>query len=1234
MGRGGKKKNKKDGQGDGDEPKPTTSQEAEVEEITTATSTLQVTESATAEVKSEQKKPQDDDDDEGGLGLGSSKPRKKRKPKSQAAKPPPNPQQVPGSQVQSGQPGPEHQVPPGLGQPPGQPPAFSQGPPGFSPSSGPPQFPGAPQQYPRGPPQQYPGAPQQYLGAPQQYPGAPQPLPGAPQQYPGAPHQYLGAPQQYPGAPQPLPEAPQQYPGAPQQFPGAPQQYPGAPQQYPGAPQQYPGAPQQSPGAPLQSPGAHPFHGAARQRPTTPQPFSGAAQQAPGAPQQYPGVPQEAPGAPQQYPGAPQGPGAQQFPGAPQQRPGALQQRPGAPQQRPGAPQQRPQQTGWGRGQSPQPSPQTAGVPQQRPQQTGWGRGQSPQPSPQTAAPAQQQVAQRLPQPAPAVQPSDTATLHAKQPTQALCRFQIPRKIMGEDLTSQRIKVVTNYLRMQFKDIKIHRYDVNVKPDKPKKMMPKVFQQVKNKYFKDHTIAFDQTKNMFTLKLITRSVTDTLETGVEVLDDNNAAMSFQVVIKHTGVIDLSTISNYMRKGGSTLEMPMEAIQCIDVILQQGTLGNYVKAGRQYFRRPNQPIDLTYGMEMWTGLFQSAVFNSGAYINIDVAHKGFPKQQTILQALKNDFNLDPRRDLEGQRGVEEFKHFLKGLRVTALIGGDSKSGRKREFICNEIVAPPSKLGFSITDDKGQTMKCTVEKYFEITKKYRLQYPNLNCIWVGPRDKNIYYPMELLEVVYGQPINKQLSDKQLPIMVKEAATFPNIRIKKIHEVIQNMKYASNPQFKQFGLNISDQLTTIDAKILKVPKLNCGGRNYIEPRRGAWQAPGLLQAQALHKWAIMLVEGNPSFTPIPPIVDMMISVGRKMGMQIAQPMFIRESLQIRDLRNTLHQMVDKGVNFVVVIITNRDRDAYHKVKRTAELDVGVLTQCIKDFTANRKMNEQTMRNILLKINSKLMGVNQALEVSSLPKCLQGGDVMLVGADVTHPSPDQSSVPSIAAVTASIDSKYFLYNIELSVQTPKKEMIMQFEDMMVDHLQVYKQHNNGRLPKKVYVLRDGVSDGQFAEVMNSELVALHNAFKRFAIEKPEILFLLVQKRHHTRLFTTRHENVEPGTVVDTDIVHQTELNFYLVSHQAIKGTARPTRYHCVCNDGKLTVSEVEQLAFYLCHLYSRCTRSVSYPTPTYYAHLACFRARSLTFGDRFNNADLERNPKRIHVMDRMLKFSRMFFV
>jgi hypothetical protein len=45
--------------------------------------------------------------------------------------------------------------------------------------------------------------------------------------------------------------------------------------------------------------------------------------------------------------------------------------------------------------------------------------------------------------------------------------------------------------------------------------------------------------------------------------------------------------------------------------------------------------------------------------------------------------------------------------------------------------------------------------------------------------------------------------------------------------------------------------------------------------------------------------------------------------------------------------------------------KVKQTAELNVGVLTQCLKSRTLQR-MNPATCSNILLKVNSKLNGVN----------------------------------------------------------------------------------------------------------------------------------------------------------------------------------------------------------------------------------------------------------------------------
>ncbi|KAG6450694.1 hypothetical protein O3G_MSEX006730 [Manduca sexta] len=817
----------------------------------------------------------------------------------------------------------------------------------------------------------------------------------------------------------------------------------------------------------------------------------------------------------------------------------------------------------------------------------------------------------------------------------------IPLRIPGPTSpNSRRVKVLTNYLPMRIKDLKVYRYDVSFNPDKPKKFIVQAYHMAKAKLFPKQVLAFDQMKNCYCLTPLP-GVTgnERVFLGVEVPDTNNRSVKYEVSFKFTGLVDLGTITQYMLNG-TTLNPPTEAIQCVDVILKQGTLESYIKAGRQYFMRPRNPKDLGDGLEMWTGLFQSAIFTSLPFVNIDVAHKGFPKQQPLMQAIAADFRLDVNRPLDYQKGfgVISFLEFIKGLKVVArLIGGPDV--RTREFICNGIAATPDKQEFTFTDNESnQNITMTVGDYFRLKKGYKIQYPNMNCMWVGPKDKGIYFPMELLEVAYGQARNKQLNERQLSTMVREAATPPDIRKQKIEEVIQKMNYSANPYFKHFGLEISQDFFSVESKVLEPPLLQVGMARGVTPRDGSWQAKTLLRPKTLDAWGFIAVDLNPHESNSEIVITSLMDMARQMGMNMSKPLMQQYNVRVDALQRTLSAAVDKRVGFMFIVISRRGRDTYQRVKKIAECEVGILTQCIKEVTATNRMNPQTARNILLKVNSKLMGVNQVLDQCSEPPCLKSGDVMVVGADVTHPSPDQRNIPSIAAVTASLDTKCFIYNIELSIQTPKEEMILQFEDMMFDHLVLYRKHQ-GKLPHKVFVFRDGVSEGQFSQVMQYELAAIHKAYARLTggKGKPEILFLLVQKRHHTRFFLPGNQarfNVTPGTVVDTHIVHPRELDFYLVSHQAIKGTARPTRYHAVCNDGKIPDDEVEHLTFYLCHLYSRCMRSVSYPTPTYYAHLACMRARSLTYGQTFINHDLERNPMRLRVLDRMLQHSRMFFV
>lgn len=89
--------------------------------------------------------------------------------------------------------------------------------------------------------------------------------------------------------------------------------------------------------------------------------------------------------------------------------------------------------------------------------------------------------------------------------------------------------------------------------------------------------------------------------------------------------------------------------------------------------------------------------------------------------------------------------------------------------------------------------------------------------------------------------------------------------------------------------------------------------------------------------------------------------------------------------------------------------------------------------------------------------------------------------------------------------------------------------------------------------------------------------------------------------------------ITSATLHEFYINSHISIQGTARPCKYILVHDEIGFKISELELLSYWSCYTYCRCNRSVSFPTPAYYAHWAAKRGKAWLSGGG-SMKDLER--------------------
>lgn len=118
----------------------------------------------------------------------------------------------------------------------------------------------------------------------------------------------------------------------------------------------------------------------------------------------------------------------------------------------------------------------------------------------------------------------------------------------------------------------------------------------------------------------------------------------------------------------------------------------------------------------------------------VSATAFYKAQPVIEFMCEVLDIrdinDQRKPLTDSQRVK-FTKEIKGLKIEITHCGTM---RRKYRVCNVTRRPAQMQSFPLQLDNGQTVECTVAKYFLDKYKMKLRYPHLPCL-------QVYFPRKI-------------------------------------------------------------------------------------------------------------------------------------------------------------------------------------------------------------------------------------------------------------------------------------------------------------------------------------------------------------------------------------------------------------------------------------------------------------------------------------------------------------
>ncbi|KAI9176883.1 hypothetical protein LWI28_008243 [Acer negundo] len=710
--------------------------------------------------------------------------------------------------------------------------------------------------------------------------------------------------------------------------------------------------------------------------------------------------------------------------------------------------------------------------------------------------------------------------------------------------------------------------------------------------------------------------------------------TFTVEISYSAKIPLKSIALAL-KGNDVDSGTQDALRVLDIALRQQAASRGCLLVRQSFFHDDSRnfVDLGGGVTGVRGFHSSfRPTQGGLSLNMDVSTTMILKPGPVIDFLIANQNVQEPRHLDWLKA----KKMLKNLRVKPRHRNmEYKISGLSDKPCNQLYFP-MKVRNNDGGNDGDTVEITVYDYFTNHCGIELTFSAyLPCLDVGKPKRPNYLPLELCSLISLQRYTKSLSSKQRASLVEQSRQKPQERMRTLTDAVRNYSYDEDPVLSACGITIEKQLTQVDGRILEAPKLKVGNNEDCIPRDGRWNFNNkrLLKPIHIERWIVVNFSAR---CDISRISRDLINCGRNKGIEIERPFTLIEEepqsrraspvARVERMAELMKSKLPGPPDFILCVLPERkNSDIYGPWKKKCLSDIGISTQCISPA----KINDQYLTNVLLKINSKLGGINSllAIEHSSHIPLIKDAPTLILGMDVSHGSPGRSDVPSIAAVVGSrcwpLISRY---RASVRTQSSKMEMIDALykplangtdDGIIRELLMDFYQTSNQCKPKQIIIFRDGVSESQFNQVLNIELEQIVKAYQHLGeADIPKFTVIVAQKNHHTKIFQANGpENVPPGTVLDTKIVHPRNYDFYMCAQAGRIGTSRPAHYHVLVDEIGFPPDVLQNLIHSLSYVYQRSTTAISIVAPICYAHLAAAQMAQFIKFEDFSETSSEQN-------------------